>query len=150
MANDKSPKADDFGASPAPEEKAVDHSKTVAQQSLEIEALRRKIAQLSTKPAEGFVQPGDPNETYAGEIEDADGNMVPHYFYRIDMAPCGGTDIRISGETFFHGEVYKVSVNQLRTLREIVNRTWGHEQQINGSNENFYRKATNKQLRGSR
>ena len=148
MANDKTPKPDDFGApvKPVPDAEA----RTVAEMSVEMEALRRQIAQLSAKPAEGHIQVGDPNETYAGEIEDADGNMVPHYFYRIDLAPCGGTDIRLSGETFFHGEVYKVSVHQLRTLREIVNRTWGHEAQINGTNENFYRKPLNKQLRGSR
>jgi len=145
MANDKTPKADDDFGAPAPKAvPEVDHSKTVAQQSLEIEALRRQIAQLSTKPAEGFVQPGDPNETYAGEDDEG----TPLYYYRIDMAPCGGTDIRLSGETFFHGEVYKVTVHQLRTLREIVNRTWGHEQQINGTNENFYRKPQNRQLRG--
>lgn len=141
----KPTKDDDFGApAPGPAPEPVDHSKTVAEQSLEIEALRRQIAQLSAKPAEGFIQQGDPNETYAGEDDEG----TPLYYYRIDLAPCGGTDIRLSGETFFHGEVYKVTVHQLRTLREIVNRTWGHEQQINGTNENFYRKETARTLSG--
>jgi hypothetical protein len=146
MANDKTPKADDFGA-PAPKPAPEAEARTIAEMSIEMEALRRQVAQLSAKPAEGFVQIGDPNENYAGEME-IDGEMTPMYFYRIDLAPCGGTDIRLSGETFFHGEVYKVTVHQLRTLREIVNRTWGHEAQINGTNENFYRKPMERTLRG--
>lgn len=133
---------DDFGA-PA-EKPEIDTAKTIAEQALELDALRAQVARLSAKPAEGFVQPGDPNETYAGEDDEG----TPLYFYRIDLAPCGGVDIRLSGETFFHGEVYKVTVHQLRTLREIVNRTWGHEQQIAGSNENFYRKETSRTLSG--
>lgn len=65
---------------------------------------------------------------------------VPTFFYKIDMPPCGGTDLKINGDPFYHGAVYEVDEDTLRTLKEIVYRTWKHDAEIHGSDENFYRK----------
>lgn len=70
------------------------------------------------------------------------------YFYRIDLAPCGGIDIRINGQQFVHGTTYEFNVDMLRSVKEIVARTWDHENNIMGSNENAYKVAQDRVLRG--
>lgn len=83
-------------------------------------------------------------ERFAGKTEDGE----DMWWYRIDLAPCGGLDIKINGMAYVHGETYKLNTNQLRGIKEIVARTWGHENQINGANENPYKKAQNRLLGG--
>lgn len=123
---------DDFGVKPAPS------TQTSAEMALELEALRKQVAHLSAKPVEtGVSYAGDVNESPAGE--DADGNAM--FWYRIDLPPIGGTDIKLCGVAYYHGQQYKVDVNQLRTMKEIVSRTWAHEKAIAGSaNDNAYRR----------
>jgi hypothetical protein len=65
---------------------------------------------------------------------------VPTYFYKIDMPPCGGIFLRINGEEFYHGTTYELDLDTLRTIKDIVWRTWSHDRDIHGSDENFYRK----------
>lgn len=74
---------------------------------------------------------------------------VPTYFYRIDLPPSGGTGIKINGEEFMHGQTYTFDLDLLRAIKDIVHRSWAHEQQIKGSNENFYRKPSHTVLRGN-
>jgi hypothetical protein len=73
---------------------------------------------------------------------------VPTYFYKIDLPPIGGTEIKINGEPYYHGTVYKLDLYLLRSIKEIVARAWGHENNIRGSNENAYRTPSNRTLRG--
>lgn len=69
---------------------------------------------------------------------------VPTYFYKVVMAPCGGLDLKINGQPFMHGVTYEVDVDTLRTMKDIVWRTWTHDKSIHGdSDENAYRKPTN-------
>jgi hypothetical protein len=68
--------------------------------------------------------------------------------YKIDLPPSGGTDIKINGVPFFHGETYTFNTDLLRSIKEIVQRSWLHEASIQGSNENFYRKEMNKTISG--
>ena len=68
--------------------------------------------------------------------------------YKIDLPPSGGTDIKINGVPFFHGETYTFNTNLLQSIKEIVSRTWQHEANISGSNENFYRREMNKTISG--
>lgn len=70
------------------------------------------------------------------------------YKYKIDLPPSGGLDIKINGMPYYHGETYTFAIDLLRTIKEIVQRTWGHEQSIQGSNENFYRKQLNRSIGG--
>lgn len=74
---------------------------------------------------------------------------VPTYFYKIELPPSGGISVGINGQHFYHGETYEVDVDLLRTLKDIVHRSWAHEQKLKGSDENVYRKPTNVTLRGS-
>lgn len=67
---------------------------------------------------------------------------LPTYFYKIDMPPCGGTDLKINGTPYYHGGVYELDLDTLRTVKEMVNRLWKHDSEIHGSDENFYRKQS--------
>jgi len=75
-----------------------------------------------------------------------DGSAV--YWYRIDLAPCGGTEVKINGTPYYHGSTYEFRTDLLRTVKEIVARTWDHENNIMGSNENAYKVAQDRVLRG--
>jgi carboxylesterase type B len=70
------------------------------------------------------------------------------WWYRIDLAPCGGIDIRINGQQYVHGSTYEFETDLLRSVKEIVARTWDHENNIMGSNENVYKVAQDRILRG--
>jgi carboxylesterase type B len=71
------------------------------------------------------------------------------WWYRIDLAPCGGIDIRINGNQYVHGQTYEFTTDLLRSVKEIVSRTWGHEANIHGENENAYKVAQDRVLRGT-
>ena len=73
---------------------------------------------------------------------------VDCYEYRVELPPSGGTDIKINGVPYYHGVVYKFTIDQLRTVKEMIARSWSHEASISGSNENFYRAPKNTVLRG--
>jgi carboxylesterase type B len=70
------------------------------------------------------------------------------WWYRIDLAPCGGIDFRLNGQQFVHGTTYEFTTDVLRSVKEIVARTWDHENNINGTNENAYKVAQDRVLRG--
>jgi len=67
---------------------------------------------------------------------------VPTYFYRINMPPCGGSDLKINGAAYYHGATYEFDIDTLRSVKEIVYRAWDHDRQIHGSDENFYRQPS--------
>ena len=73
---------------------------------------------------------------------------LPTFFYKIDMPPCGGTDLKLNGIPFYHGAVYEVDIDTLRAVKDIVFRTWKHDSDIHGSDENFYRKQSRPTLNG--
>jgi carboxylesterase type B len=70
------------------------------------------------------------------------------WWYRIDLAPCGGTEIKINGIPYYHGSTYEFETDLLRSIKEIVARTWDHENNIMGNNENVYKVAQDRILRG--
>ena len=71
------------------------------------------------------------------------------WWYRIDLAPCGGTEVRINGVPYYHGSTYEFETDLLRSIKEIVARTWDHENNIMGANENVYKVAQDRILRGA-
>jgi len=78
--------------------------------------------------------------------KNADGKDL--WKYKIDLPPSGGTDIKVNMVPYYHGETYTFETDLLRTIKEIVQRSWGHEASIQGSNENFYRREMNKTISG--
>jgi hypothetical protein len=83
-------------------------------------------------------------EVQVGENDDGD----PMWKYKIDLPPSGGTDIRVNMTPYYHGETYTFDTHLLRTIKEMVQRAWGHEASIQGSNENFYRREMNQTING--
>lgn len=71
---------------------------------------------------------------------------IPTYFYKIDMPGCGGVDMKINGESYYHGAVYELDIDTLRTVKDAVFRLWKHDAEIHGSDENFYRKPERRQI----
>lgn len=85
-------------------------------------------------------------ERFAGKNDAGDDT----WWYRIDLAPCGGTELKINGVPYYHGSTYQFTTDTLRSVKEIVARTWAHENAINGANENPYKQAQNRILGGTR
>jgi carboxylesterase type B len=81
-------------------------------------------------------------ERFAGHAEDG----TDLWYYRVDLAPCGGADLRINGKPYLHGETYKFDTDTLRTVKEMVARTWVHENDIHGHRYDPYRQAQQKVL----
>lgn len=71
----------------------------------------------------------------------------PTFWYTIDMPPVGGTDIKLNGKEFYHGQTYEVTTDELRTLMDIVNRLWVHERSIHEDNEKAFRGHFDSKLR---
>lgn len=67
---------------------------------------------------------------------------VPTYFYKIDIPPVGGDGLIPNGQALYHGTVYEMDIDTLRSVKEQVYRLWQHEANISGSNENFYRRES--------
>ena len=118
---------------------------TPAAAAREMARLRARVKELEEeKTPEYTTSIGSATEVYAGE--DKDGGDLWHY--KIDLPPSGGTDIKINGIPLYHGQQYKLTTPTLQVVKDMVARTWKHEDMIRGTNENFYRKPTERTLRG--
>jgi hypothetical protein len=120
----------------------------------EVERLRTRNAELE-KANKEFVERPVPqvqgfsitDSTEVRIADDAEGN--PRFLYKINLPPSGGIDIKINGTSFYHDQQYEIGLDTLRSLKDVVARCWQHEQSIHGSNENFYRRPTERVLRGN-
>jgi hypothetical protein len=74
---------------------------------------------------------------------------VETYYYKIDLPPCGGTHMTVNGNELYHGVVVECDVDSLRSIKDMVFRCWKHDAEIHGSDENAYRKPTNRTLSGA-
>jgi hypothetical protein len=118
-----------------------------ADTALEMARLRARIADLEA------AKTAAPSFTITSNTEVSAGlDELDHewWFYKIDLPPSGGIEIKLNGIAYYHGEQYKVDTDTLRTLKDIVFRCWKHEGDIHGSNENFYRRPQERVLRGTR
>jgi len=77
-------------------------------------------------------------EQFAGRMKVRD-KMQDVWWYKIDLPPSGGVALVCSGQWYFHGQVYKFTLDTLRTIKDMVGRCWQHEANIKGNDENFYR-----------
>jgi len=113
----------------------------------ELAKARARIAELEAAANQA------PSSTFSATTEidagkDEDGTQW--WWYKMDLPPVGGIDVKVNGVPFYHGEQYKITTDTLRTLKDIVFRNWKHEGDIHGSNENFYRQPKEQVLRGTR
>ena len=139
----------------------------------QLEALRRKIAELESalevaneegdaaRQRAAYFAAGD-EETPTGRtvkikkaknpwVKNADELVfeeveLPTFFYKIDMPPVGGVDIKINGESLYHGHTYEFTLETLRSVKEFVYRLRAHEAAIHGSDEDVYRPRISKQI----
>jgi hypothetical protein len=58
----------------------------------------------------------------------------------IDLAPYCDR-VLIDNQAFLQGQTYTLPVSQVQVIREMIQRTWGHQSEIDGKSENFYRKG---------
>ena len=58
----------------------------------------------------------------------------------VDLAPYCDR-ILLDNRAFMQGMTYTVPVGQAQVMREVMQRTWGHQSNIDGKSENFYRKT---------
>lgn len=72
---------------------------------------------------------------------------VPTFFYKIDLPPVGGLDIKVNGKSYPHGMVFEYDEDLLRSVKDIVARCWAHENSLHTNNENVYRKPQRPTLR---
>src|ERR1700682_3706773 len=70
----------------------------------------------------------------------------PTYLMPIDMPPVGGTDIKRNGIEEYHGQVYEMTLDSVRTVKEIIYRLRAHEASIHGSDEDVFRPRVSKQI----
>lgn len=104
-----------------------------------------KVKRLKEYKIRGYTD--DRRPIYEPVFHDVE---VPTYFYKIDLPASGGEGINIGGNWFYHGQSYKMDLDLLRTMKDIVHRSWVHEGNIKGNNENVFRKPENRTLRGAR
>ena len=93
-----------------------------------------KVRKFKEYDIKGYKDSGEPIVTPIFETVD-----VPEYVYQINMAPCGGTDLKINGVAYFHGAIVKTDIDTIRLLKDMVYKTWKHDADIHGTDENFYR-----------
>jgi hypothetical protein len=64
----------------------------------------------------------------------------PRELVTIDLAPyC--KEIRLDNVVYQQGETREVRASVASVLREVMQRTWGHQSEIDGKSENWYRKT---------
>ncbi|AOI70843.1 hypothetical protein [Burkholderia ubonensis] len=107
------------------------------------EIAEEESARLSAQAQSALLTSGVV-ERFAGKADDG----ADLWWYKIDLAPCGGEHLKINGTPYLHGHTYKFDTDTLRSIKEMVARTWVHENDINGHAFNPYRQAQNKVLGG--
>lgn len=58
----------------------------------------------------------------------------------IDLAPYADR-LLIDNRAYLQGQTYTVPTSRAAVLREQMQRTWGHQAEIDGKSENFYRRT---------
>jgi hypothetical protein len=77
-----------------------------------------------------------PGESDPGPKEVAAKPEVDYEEVLIDLPP-HAPDVRIDGRVFQHGMTYKVAAAQASSLRDVMFRAWGHEEEVRGQRTGF-------------
>jgi len=95
-----------------------------------------KVKRISTYTIAGYKDDG--REIMRPKFKQVD---LPTFFYKVNLPPCGGSDLKINGMPLYHGATVELDIDTLRTVKDMVFRCWAHDREIHGSDENFYRKT---------
>lgn len=102
-----------------------------------------KVPTCTGYDTSGYKDDGTPIRKPIWEERDA-----ATFLYKIDMPPVGGVDIKINGNSLFHGETYEFTLDQLRVVKSVVHNLYAHDASIHGTDENAYRPKTNARFSG--
>lgn len=92
---------------------------------------------------DGEGQPEDDEDGKPMFVKEAMYDEVPIFRYKIDIPPSGGLALVINSVHYYDGEVYEFTIEELRTIKDMVARSWSHEASIQGQqNENAYRRPS--------
>lgn len=78
----------------------------------------------------------------------ASGLKEPLVEVDVDLAPYADR-ILIDNVAYMQGQRYKVPLSRSRVMREIMSRTWLHQDEIDGKKRGFYNRARNTTLNGA-
>src|SRR5262245_62139696 len=76
------------------------------------------------------------------EAKRSKGGSEEHLAVTIDLAPYCDR-ILIDNVAYLQGMTYSVPVSRAQLMFEMMQRTWGHQSEIDGKPGNFYQKARN-------
>jgi hypothetical protein len=93
-----------------------------------------------TEMVEKCVNPYERNEKKQKFID----VEMPTYKYTIVLPVGAGLFLSTNGVEYYHGQTYEFNSEILAEMKYRVAQCWSHEKSINGSNENAYRKPTNR------
>ncbi len=74
------------------------------------------------------------------DAKKAKGAADEHVDVTVDLAPYCDR-ILLDNHAFMQGQTYTVPVRQAAVMREVMQKTWSHQSEIDGKSENFYRKT---------
>jgi len=102
---------------------------------------KMKVQRLDHYETTGYKDDGRPILKAKWKTEE-----VPTFFYKIDLPPVGGLGLTINGLPLYHGTVYEFDLDSLRMVKDLVHKSWKHDADIHGTDENVYRKPENRQI----
>ena len=74
------------------------------------------------------------------EAREREGLLEAQDQVTVDLAPYCDR-ILIDNRAYLQGQTYTVPVGRAQTIREMCQRTWNHQSEIDGKSENFYRRT---------
>lgn len=136
MSNIKSTKDSMLGKDPSNVEVPTPQLTETEKRALYQEAMKAVAEELKAKESERLL------EEYKKHVRR---EYVPEEALEPVLIDLAGhaNKIVIDGVQFFQGTTYHLSRAQAETVREIIARTWKHENEIGGANGNMYRRPRN-------
>lgn len=123
---------------PTPKAAQVDMSVLTPEEIQAIEAEANQEIQAEAKDAAKAVLK-EQAKAKARQKTGVDEELVE---VTVDLAPYAG-EIRLDNVVYMQGVTYTVRASVAQVMREAMQRTWGHQSEIDGKSQNFYQRTRN-------
>lgn len=116
-------------------------SRTHVDTSLLSQEERDAIGKRATAAAAKELKQRQEDEFYKASLQAArEANDPDEALESFTLDLAGHSDrITLDGTVYFHGRTYEVSMRLKQTLKDIVARTWEHEDEVGGVNRDQHR-----------